>query len=364
MAMKGRSYEAGKYKYGFNTQEKDDELYGEENSTSAEYWQYDARLGRRWNVDPVTVDWESPFSVNGNNPISYLDPNGDFKSRFGAYAYKVFHGGEVHQNKNQNSSTYGQWFVSNGNTSNKARYKNKKYDGGSVIAPVRIEPINKFDWEEGSLVWNLRDAGNGLIGGAVHGASMTWNGAKGMVNSLKTVKGWVDLLETATPQGQFKTVYGLYDAGKNVYSHVTNLQGTTSYKISYGVGIALEKATEVVVAKKVFNVAGSAMNKTSSIVATKTSKSLWPAASGGRTVINGIEYTTHALERMQPVGTIMKGATSYSRGIPPSVVEHAGKFGKITPGNTAAEVVRTFDNVRVITNPAGTKVISVIKIGN
>jgi len=102
----------------------------------------------------------------------------------------------------------------------------------------------------------------------------------------------------------------------------------------------------------------------SNATAAKTGTSLWPAASGGRTVINGIEYTTHALERMQPVGTIMKGATSYSRGIPPSVVENAVKFGKITPGNTAAEVVRTFENVRVITNPAGTRVISVLKIGN
>jgi len=54
---------------------------------------------------------------------------------------------------------------------------------------------------------------------------------------------------------------------------------------------------------------------------------------------------------MQPVGTIMKGATSYSRGIPPSVVENAVKFGKVTPRSTAVEVVRTFDNVGVITNP-------------
>jgi RHS repeat-associated protein len=92
--------------------------------------------------------------------------------------------------------------------------------------------------------------------------------------------------------------------------------------------------------------------------------SLWPAASGGRTVINGIEYTTHALERMQPVGTIMKGTEMFSRGVPPSVVENAIKFGTVTSGNTAAEVVRTFENVRVITNPTGTKVISVIKLGH
>jgi hypothetical protein len=97
--------------------------------------------------------------------------------------------------------------------------------------------------------------------------------------------------------------------------------------------------------------------------ATKGAVSAWPAASGGRVVINGIEYSIHALERMQPVGTIMKGTTSFSRGIPPSVVENVIKYGTVTPGNTALEVVRTFQNVRVITNPAGTRVISVIKIG-
>ncbi len=92
--------------------------------------------------------------------------------------------------------------------------------------------------------------------------------------------------------------------------------------------------------------------------------SLWPAASDGRTVLNGIEYTTHALERMQPVGTIIKDGAMFSRGIPPSAVENAVKLGQITPGNSASEVVRTFENVRVITDPAGTRVISVIKIGN
>jgi hypothetical protein len=98
--------------------------------------------------------------------------------------------------------------------------------------------------------------------------------------------------------------------------------------------------------------------------ATETGASHWPAASGGRTVINGIEYTTHALERMQPVGTIMKGTEMVSRGVPISAVENAIKFGTVTSGNTAAEVVRTFENVRVITNPEGTRVISVIKLGN
>lgn len=93
---------------------------------------------------------------------------------------------------------------------------------------------------------------------------------------------------------------------------------------------------------------------------TKKGISLWPAASGGRTVINGIEYTTHALERMQPVGTIIKEGVLESRGIPPSVIENAIKYGTMTKGNTAAEVVRTFGNVRVVTNPEGTRVITVL----
>jgi len=96
----------------------------------------------------------------------------------------------------------------------------------------------------------------------------------------------------------------------------------------------------------------------------KGGASLWPAASSGKAIINGIEYTKHALERMQPVGTIIRGTEMFSRGIPPSAVHHAIKYGKVTAGNSVTEIVRTFENVRVITNPTGTKVFSVIKLGH
>ena len=44
---------------------------------SAEYWFYDGRLGRRWNVDPVSNSWESKYAAFANNPVYYNDPNGD-----------------------------------------------------------------------------------------------------------------------------------------------------------------------------------------------------------------------------------------------------------------------------------------------
>jgi hypothetical protein len=59
---------------------------------------------------------------------------------------------------------------------------------------------------------------------------------------------------------------------------------------------------------------------------------------------------------MQPIGTIIQDGAMIGRGVPPSVVENAVKCGKVTPGNSKAEVVRTFKNVRVITNPEGTRV--------
>ena len=65
------------YSYGMNSQEKDNEIYGEGNAYTAEYWQYDSRLGRRWNVDPVVKAMTSPFASFTNNPIIFIDPNGD-----------------------------------------------------------------------------------------------------------------------------------------------------------------------------------------------------------------------------------------------------------------------------------------------
>ena len=64
------------YRYGFNGQEKDDEVAGSGNSYTAQFWQYDSRLGRRWNVDPVIKTHESPYSTFAGNPIWFADPNG------------------------------------------------------------------------------------------------------------------------------------------------------------------------------------------------------------------------------------------------------------------------------------------------
>jgi hypothetical protein len=65
------------YLFGFNGQEKDDELAGAGNTNTAMFWEYDTRLGRRWNLDPVVKEEESPYLCFSGNPILISDPNGD-----------------------------------------------------------------------------------------------------------------------------------------------------------------------------------------------------------------------------------------------------------------------------------------------
>ncbi len=77
MTLPNRSGSAGSYRYGFQGQEKDDEISGEGNSYSAEFWQYDPRVARRWNTDPVVVANESPYAAFRNSPIMFNDPEGD-----------------------------------------------------------------------------------------------------------------------------------------------------------------------------------------------------------------------------------------------------------------------------------------------
>ncbi|XZF15201.1 hypothetical protein ACTHGU_03620 [Chitinophagaceae bacterium MMS25-I14] len=56
---------------------KTNEIAGMGNHNTAEFWEYDTRLGRRWNLDPKPTVGLSYYSVLANNPIVYADLNGD-----------------------------------------------------------------------------------------------------------------------------------------------------------------------------------------------------------------------------------------------------------------------------------------------
>ncbi len=65
------------YPFGFNGQERKDDYKGKGNHNHALYWEYDTRIGRRWNLDPVDQINISNYATMANSPIWKNDPLGD-----------------------------------------------------------------------------------------------------------------------------------------------------------------------------------------------------------------------------------------------------------------------------------------------
>jgi len=81
MQMQERSSPDRDYRFGFNGQEKEDEIYGEGNAYDFGARIYDGRLGKFLSLDSYSAKFvsESNYIYAGNNPVIYIDINGDFR---------------------------------------------------------------------------------------------------------------------------------------------------------------------------------------------------------------------------------------------------------------------------------------------
>ncbi|MEW4925445.1 hypothetical protein [Algibacter sp. 2305UL17-15] len=68
----------GSYRYGFQGQEKDDEVKGEGNSVNYKYRMHDSRVGRFFAVDHLTLSYPyyTPYSFSGNKVIAFGEIEG------------------------------------------------------------------------------------------------------------------------------------------------------------------------------------------------------------------------------------------------------------------------------------------------
>ena len=76
--MPNRHGSSNSYRYGFQGQEKDDEVKGEGNSINFTFRMYDPRAGRFFAVDPLTRKYPhyTPYSFSGNKVIAFLELEG------------------------------------------------------------------------------------------------------------------------------------------------------------------------------------------------------------------------------------------------------------------------------------------------
>ena len=79
MLMPNRHESSGKYRYGYQGSEKDDEIKGEGNSYDFGARMYDGRVGRWFAIDPQFQKHPhmSGYDFVFNNPIIFIDPNGE-----------------------------------------------------------------------------------------------------------------------------------------------------------------------------------------------------------------------------------------------------------------------------------------------
>jgi RHS repeat-associated protein len=77
--LPGRNYSSDSYRFGFQGQEKDDEMHGATGTSYAfEYRIHDPRVGRFLSIDPLTWKYPywSPYAFAGNMVIQYVELEG------------------------------------------------------------------------------------------------------------------------------------------------------------------------------------------------------------------------------------------------------------------------------------------------
>ncbi len=78
MTLPGRTSTGNDYRYGFQGQEKDDELKGKGNSLNYTFRMHDPRVGRFFAVDPLfkKYPWNSPYAFSENRLIDGIELEG------------------------------------------------------------------------------------------------------------------------------------------------------------------------------------------------------------------------------------------------------------------------------------------------
>ena len=98
MVMPNRQGQSDNYRYGFQGQERDDEIKGDGNSYDFGERMYNPRIIRWSSLDKIRKPWLSQYQFSSNNPINYVDYDGNDEIHFYYYLQDVLDSeGRAHQ---------------------------------------------------------------------------------------------------------------------------------------------------------------------------------------------------------------------------------------------------------------------------
>lgn len=148
MLQPGRSVNTGVYRFGFNGQEMNNDVKGVGNSYTALFWEYDSRIGRRWNIDPVYK--HSPYECFGSNPIRFIDNDGRDSTIY-MYSYKSKVAGSVVEGPGKKAVT-------------KILNNVKRIMEANGLTGLKYKVIEQEDFTSGKLKLDPSDAILGITG--------------------------------------------------------------------------------------------------------------------------------------------------------------------------------------------------------
>lgn len=145
--MLGRSYNAGTYKFGYQGQEKDNEIKGEGNSLNYTFRMYDPRVGRFFSGDPLTVKYPfySPYQYSGNRVIDMVELEGLEPTESGSYGGQGAIASQCDENGNTCEGTENYRWTWNNNYWNSVSFNvtngelTSIFESGSAEALKQIE---------------------------------------------------------------------------------------------------------------------------------------------------------------------------------------------------------------------------------
>ena len=133
MIQPGRSFGATVYKFGFQGQEKDDEITGVNGSDLfLKFRIYDSRIGRFLSVDPLSTKYpeNAPYAFSENDVIRSIELEGLEKIELSGQAGVTLNIGGKKQNNLSLNLSVGGTYESNENTLLGASFSMNLYNGG------------------------------------------------------------------------------------------------------------------------------------------------------------------------------------------------------------------------------------------
>jgi hypothetical protein len=273
MLMPGRKYlapNASSYRYSINGQEKESEL--NENITTAEFWEYDSRIVRRWNVDPVLRVSESPYLCFAGNPILMSDPlgntpdkpkekgkkEGEVATTYATEKYLAWTGGK-HGHYVERTRTVSQdWHWYSGNLKRDAQagwysegeYKSitQDWEHGQVMQPKSF--LGKLEMNIRGRNWNgYKVDDNGYLTGSIY---IDYKGGAGGLEfisggGLKAVSKAAKLLSKGNAllkEGEYTIYNGLKQVGDEMKLYIGKAKNGLDARYADGGASIFAKAFE------------------------------------------------------------------------------------------------------------------------